>query len=92
MKARRAIARLSGLQGFGPAFQADDEGSIPFTRSNLLKHRRHLTDLVRTSGLSRIATKRCSPHLAAAAPRRNSSAPRRSRKGAERGIMTTCAG
>src|SRR6516164_6787878 len=23
-------------------FQADDEGSIPFTRSNLLEHRRHL--------------------------------------------------
>ena len=25
-------------RGFSPAFQADDEGSIPFTRSNVFNH------------------------------------------------------
>jgi len=28
------------------AFQADDEGSIPFTRSNIFKHLVHLTEFI----------------------------------------------
>src|SRR5262245_17125289 len=38
------------------AFQADDEGSIPFTRSNLFKHLRHLIGSIPTSGLLLIPT------------------------------------
>jgi hypothetical protein len=38
--------RPLNYRAFPTAFQADDEGSIPFTRSNLLKHWRHLTDFV----------------------------------------------
>ena len=34
--------------GTATAFQADDEGSIPFTRSNILKHLRRLSDFILT--------------------------------------------
>jgi hypothetical protein len=37
-------------------FQADDEGSIPFTRSNIFRHLRHLTDFILTSRVLLILT------------------------------------
>jgi hypothetical protein len=38
-----------GRNGRATAFQADDEGSIPFTRSNIFKSLRQLTDFIPTS-------------------------------------------
>jgi hypothetical protein len=47
---------LLNYKGFPTAFQADDEGSIPFTRSNIFKYLCHGHHLVLTSRLSLILT------------------------------------